>query len=120
MRCRARVGLCLKCLNPPYLPLWCGAKISPHPRPITFTRRRKPTWGKAGRAGSSGTGQNCHPYAYDIPPIFIYLNSAMDSTIFSTSSLQTDVLLSINRQLKYLFIMRWLKPTNHIHCHISL
>ena len=52
----------LKSLNPSPRPaLWCGAKISLHLRPITFVGRGKPAWGEAGRDGSSGAGQNCHP-----------------------------------------------------------
>ena len=58
-------GLGLKSLNPspPHPALWCGAKILPHPRPTTFAGLGKPAWGEAKRGGSSGAGQNCHPYA---------------------------------------------------------
>ena len=46
-------------------------------------------------------------------------NSAIDITSFTTLNIQTNVSQIIKRQFKYSF-MWWLKPTNHIHCHINL
>ena len=46
-------------------------------------------------------------------------NSDIDITSFTILNIQIDVLQIIKRQFKYLF-MRWLKLTNHIHCHINL
>ena len=58
-----RGGVGLKSVNPSLPPApWCGSKISPHPRPTTFAGRGKPARGEAGKGGSSGVGQNCHPY----------------------------------------------------------
>ena len=58
---RGWVGL--KSVNPsPSRPApWCGSKILPHSRPTTFAGRGKPARGEAGKGGSSGVGQNCHP-----------------------------------------------------------
>ena len=46
---------------PPRPAPWCGSKISPHPRPITFAERKKPARDEVERDGLNGTGQNCHP-----------------------------------------------------------
>ena len=56
---QGRVGL--KSLIYPRLALWCGAKILPHPRPITFVGWGKPVRGEVERGGLSKAGKNCHP-----------------------------------------------------------
>ena len=46
-------------------------------------------------------------------------SSAIDIISFTILNIQFDVSQIIKRQFKYLF-MRWLMPTNHIHCHNNL
>ena len=52
-------GVSLKSVNPspPRPAPWCGSKISPHPRPTTFTGQGKSARGEVGKGGSSGAGR---------------------------------------------------------------
>ena len=46
---------------PPRPAPWCGAKISPHPCPTTFTGRGKPVKAKWGKASQAGRGKIAIP-----------------------------------------------------------